>query len=200
MTIVPSEAVLGALHAVADAGRLALLRRLNEQAQPVDELVSALQIDQSKIVRDLARLREAGLVSLRTVGGKHVYCINTDGLAKFKAMMADIECAPQPVINDTRWLDALDMPEADKQILRTYTLNGTLTRLPHWEHDDTLVILRWLASLFAPDRHYTELEVNAILRPVYEADFVGLRRDLIDLGYLHRERDGSSYWRAADAS
>ena len=31
-----------------------------------------------------------------------------------------------------------------------------------------LVILRWLATFFQPDRLYSEAEVNAVLKAVYE--------------------------------
>jgi hypothetical protein len=34
-----------------------------------------------------------------------------------------------------------------------------------------------------------------VLKSVYEADFVSLRRDLVDFGYLRRERGGGKYWR-----
>jgi hypothetical protein len=60
------------------------------------------------------------------------------------------------------------------------------------------VILRYLATLFEAGRTYTEAEVNTILKSVYEPDYVGLRRDLVDFRYLRRERSGSSYWLAPD--
>lgn len=59
-----------------------------------------------------------------------------------------------------------------------------------------MIILCWLVSLFEKDRFYTELEVNEILKEVYEVDFVALRRDLIDFGFLRRERGGGKYWKA----
>jgi hypothetical protein len=40
--------------------------------------------------------------------------------------------------------------------------------------------------------------VNAILKSVYEPDFVSLRRDLVDFGYLRRERGGGKYWLATE--
>ena len=55
------------------------------------------------------------------------------------------------------------------------------------------VILRWLATLFEPERLYTEAGVNAILKQVYPNDHVSLRRDLVDLGYLRRDRAGGKY-------
>ncbi|MFJ3876404.1 DUF2087 domain-containing protein [Streptomyces sp. NPDC090077] len=50
-------------------------------------------------------------------------------------------------------------------------------------------------TLFAPDRAYSEPEVNDALRTVHE-DCSALRRYLITSGRLTRTRDGSSYRRA----
>lgn len=50
-------------------------------------------------------------------------------------------------------------------------------------------------TLFAPDRAYTEPEVNDALRTVHE-DCSALRRYLITSGHLTRTRDGSSYRRS----
>ena len=57
-----------------------------------------------------------------------------------------------------------------------------------------LAVLRLLAEQFEPGRRYHQDEVNALLGEVW-SDPVALRRDLIDLGFLSRENDGSAYWR-----
>lgn len=51
-------------------------------------------------------------------------------------------------------------------------------------------------TLFAPDREYTEPEVNDALRTVHE-DCSALRRYLVETGRLTRTRDGRTYRRAA---
>jgi hypothetical protein len=56
------------------------------------------------------------------------------------------------------------------------------------------VILRYLVEQFDYDRKYTEKEVNEIIG-AFNEDISGLRRDLISVGFLDRERDGSVYWR-----
>jgi DNA-binding CsgD family transcriptional regulator len=56
-----------------------------------------------------------------------------------------------------------------------------------------LVVLMQLAKRFAPDRRYTEKEVNEVLKAAWP-DFATLRRYLIEYGFLDRERDGSAYW------
>lgn len=54
--------------------------------------------------------------------------------------------------------------------------------------------LHRIAEEFDPAKRYTEKEVNELLLPIYD-DFSSLRRELVDYGFVARERDGSAYWR-----
>lgn len=56
-----------------------------------------------------------------------------------------------------------------------------------------MAILRHILKKFAASKNYTEKEVNAILKPIYD-DYVLLRRQLIEYGFMERTQDGSSYW------
>ena len=61
---------------------------------------------------------------------------------------------------------------------------------------DQLAILTYLLSSIEPDRTYTEREINALLNAHHTfEDPALLRRELVDLGWVGRTRDGSSYWR-----
>ena len=57
-----------------------------------------------------------------------------------------------------------------------------------------IVILRQVAAQFEAERQYTEPEVNAILKDIWE-DFATMRRYLIEYGYLDRTKDGKTYWK-----
>lgn len=57
-----------------------------------------------------------------------------------------------------------------------------------------IVILRQVAAQFEPERKYTEPEVNAILKDIWD-DFATMRRYLIEYGYLDRTKDGKTYWK-----
>lgn len=188
---------LAMLKALADESRLTLLRLLNEQEYSVGELAQQVNLGEPTVSHHLARLREVGFVTLRMAGNQRFYRINETGLAKFKQLAAAIEQAPpvsEPVLSDGQWIDELGWSETDRQVLRDHTSGGQITHLPS-KQKKLLVILRWLATLFEPDRLYSEAEVNSILRAVYEEDYVSLRRDLVDLGFLRRERGGGKYWR-----
>ncbi len=60
-----------------------------------------------------------------------------------------------------------------------------------------IVVLRRISACFEPDRHYSEREINDILRPIYD-DFVLIRRYLIEYGFLQRTKDCREYWREAE--
>jgi biotin operon repressor len=186
------------LKALADESRLKLLSLLYANEHTVGDLAQQLQLSEPTVSHHLSKLRDMGFVNLRMAGNQRFYRVNERKLAEFKQLVADIEqlpAVPERVVSDNRWIDALDWDEADKQVLREYTISGRLKKLPVKRQKKTLVILRWVATLFEPDRLYTEPEVNVVLKSVYEADFVSLRRDLIDFGYLRRELGGGKYWR-----
>lgn len=55
--------------------------------------------------------------------------------------------------------------------------------------------LSYLASKFEADREYTEKEVNALLKQWHTfSDWAMLRRDLVDAGFLNRDKNGGLYW------
>ncbi len=59
-----------------------------------------------------------------------------------------------------------------------------------------LRLLEYLASFFEIERIYSEKEVNhLLLQQLTASDYATIRRDLCDLRYLQRERNGSRYWR-----
>lgn len=70
--------------------------------------------------------------------------------------------------------------------------DGPLSSFPTREKRK-VAILHHLVERFSLGQTYTEKEVNAILRPIY-ADYVLLRRYLIEYGFLDRTSDGGSYW------
>lgn len=194
-----NELVMDMLKALADESRLALLRLLNEGERTVGDLAEKVNLGEPTVSHHLAKLRAAGLVTLRMAGNQRFYRVHGDGLARFKRLVADIEQfppRPEPVSpDDDAWIAALGWEAEDQQILRDHTSGGKLTHLPN-KQKKTGVVMRWLATLFQPDRLYSEQEVNAVLKTVYEEDFVSLRRDLVDYGYLRRERGGGKYWLA----
>jgi hypothetical protein len=82
-----------------------------------------------------------------------------------------------------------------RDIVLTYFkegLDGPLHTFPTKEKRK-IVILRHLVSRFKTGKRYTEKEVNAVLQNAF-ADYVTLRRYMIEYGFMDREPDGSAYW------
>ena len=186
------------LKALAEENRITLLRLLNQQEYSFGDLAASMNLSDPTVSHHLTRLRQAGLVSLRTAGTQRFYRINQNGLARFKQLAAEIE--KMPIIQattpaDDTWINALNWPDEDRKVLRDYTQGSQLLRIPN-KHKKWLVILRWLATLFKADVLYSEKEVNAIMAEVHPSDYATLRRGLVDMGYLRRERGGGKYWLA----
>ncbi len=71
---------------------------------------------------------------------------------------------------------------------------GRIKQLPA-RREPRLAVLSYLADKFEC-RDYTEKEVNAIIESWHTfGDYFVLRRELIDSGLMHREPDGSRYWK-----
>lgn len=202
VTQADKKQLLEMLKALADENRLVLLQLLSDQEIAVGDLAERVGISEPTVSHHLSKLRETGLVTLRMDGNKRYYRANTDGVRKFKQLASTIDQPAQPEETpqpDNSWIAALGWPEADQEVLRAYTKNGKLVQIPplNKKRQSFLLILRWLSTLFEPDRMYTEPEVNAVIRKVND-DPAGLRRDLVDWGFLRRERGGGKYWLAPE--
>lgn len=71
-------------------------------------------------------------------------------------------------------------------------IDGPLLKFPKKEKQK-LATLRVIIKRFEIEKMYSEKEINEVLKNVY-ADFVTLRRYLIESGFLDRKDDGSEYW------
>jgi predicted transcriptional regulator len=188
--------LLAMLKTVADESRLLMLRLLNQREYSVGGLAERVELSEPTVSHHLTRLHNVGLVTLRMAGNQRFYRVNESGLARFKKQVAEIEKIPwEAQVSDNSWIETLGWAAWDQRVLSDHTVNGKLTYMPP-KQKKLLVVLRWVASLFQADTLYTEPEVNAILKGIYEQDYVTLRRDLVDFGYLRRERGGGKYWLA----
>lgn len=85
--------------------------------------------------------------------------------------------------------------EKKEKVLQNYFKNGLdkgIEVIPS-EEMKKIIILEHILKRFDTERKYHESEVNEILKSV-NADFVSLRRYLIEYGFMERTNDGSIYW------
>ncbi|MFB9239873.1 DUF2087 domain-containing protein [Plantactinospora siamensis] len=78
------------------------------------------------------------------------------------------------------------------RVLRTFLPDGRLVSMPA-RAGKRRVLLEHIVTFFEPGVRYPESEVNLKLRAIYPADWVALRRYLVDERLLDRA-DGL-YWR-----
>lgn len=87
------------------------------------------------------------------------------------------------------------MKEIPKDIKNFFDEEGRLEVWPG-KRKKQLLTLEFIAGLFQVGREYTEKEINELLEKVHTFnDAALLRRELFELGYLNRKKDGSSYWK-----
>ncbi len=198
MSIVMTQQwLLEIFKALGDENRLQMLQWLAESECNPSTLAEKLSLTEPTISHHLAKLREARLVTLRMEGNNHFYRANASTLTLFKNAVQSVEKIPasHPVETDRRWLDLLPdtFSDDERKQLGDMTFNGILKRIPSKQAKLGLV-LRWIATKFEADRLYTEPEVNTIIKTVFPSDHTTLRRDLVDYGFLRRERGGGKYW------
>jgi len=181
------ETLLDFFKALADANRLRLIGLLAQKESSVEELAAVLDISASTVSHHLSKLAEIGLVSARAEGYYSVYRLETETLTGMAKRMLSEETLPEAAKD-------LDREAYDRKILKDYLNDdGTIAQLPT-NRRKLDVILRYLAEQFEVGKTYTEKQVNQVIGALNE-DISGLRRDLISVGLLGRERDGSAYWR-----
>lgn len=182
-----TDALLAFFKALADANRLKIVGILAQNEASVEDLAVLLDVSASTVSHHLAKLGRIGLVSARADGYYNIYRLETNALENMAKSLLAKETLPE-VASD------LDRNAYDRKVLKdTLNPDGTIQKLPTNQRKLD-VVLRYLAECFAFNQQYSEKEVNEIIGALHE-DISGLRRDLITVGLLERERDGSAYWR-----
>jgi len=181
------DELLAFFKALSDATRLRLVGLLAQKESSVEELAAMLDVSPSTVSHHLGKLSEIGLVSARAEGYYNIYSLNTGVLQAMSQRMLSKDTLPD-VARD------LDREAYDRKVLKDYLAeDGRIAQLPT-NRRKLDAILRYLVEQFDYDRKYMEKEVNEIIG-AFNEDISGLRRDLISVGFLDRERDGSVYWR-----
>jgi hypothetical protein len=169
------------LTALASPARLRLLCTVAERAAAGQDcslaaVGAALDVPVKALLKDVARLQECGLLTLR-------------GDRTLGADLGPLKAAAGALVGDLPIAGLLSTaPE-----LQRYFANGRLTELTV-DHSVKLKLAPLLAKLLPDDRALTEAEVNAVLNQVHD-DHAALRRMLVDLGQLTRD-GGTNYRRA----
>ena len=84
------------------------------------------------------------------------------------------------------------MVVSEEAVFSAFVKDGRITAMPV-KRAKRLMLLDHVAGLFDIGVHYTEQDVNQVLRTKFD-DYVALRRYLVDEGFL--DRANGEYWRS----
>jgi hypothetical protein len=177
--------MLDFIKALANMDRLKIVGFLAQNPATADEVGHALSLSPRQVFNHLAFLEFAGVIHKK---GER-YAIDrkkVEQLAREQSQGKLPKYAPPESETDER-----------ARVLATFIEpDGSIRQIPNSRTQPRRfkIILEHVAASFVPGRVYREKEVNDILRSLH-ADTAGLRRDLVDHGFLARKRDGSAYWR-----
>ncbi len=168
--------------ALSDPKRLLILALLAEEDQPLygQAIAERLDVTPQTISHHLQILKNGGLVREERRGNAYRY---------YMLDRARIQQIRETYFADDH-LGLLSSAESRSQIIATFFQDGRLLSVPV-QHTKRRVVLEELTQRFVWGYIYSELDVNALLKPIYD-DVASLRRALIDEQLLAREH--GRYW------
>ena len=180
------QSLLQFFKVLADENRLKMLGILANGERSVEELAALLQLRAPTVSHHLARLKEIGLVGMRSDGNTHYYWLDTDALRKTNKHLLTPEKMATLV-------DDVEGDAWERKVLRDFFDGPRLKEIPASRKKRT-VILKWFAQLFEYGVIYKEAQVNEIIQRHHE-DTAFLRRELISAKEGLMQREGGLYWR-----
>ncbi len=180
--------ILDFVKALAHADRLKIVGMLAQRPTRLADITEGLSLPTRQVFKHLAFLEFVGLVHKKG----EIFELDTNGLEtlarrQFEGKHSAYGSKPDLV------------KDQQKILARFLNSDGTIRQVPNsrTQADKFRIVLEYILAAFEPGTFYTEMEVNSILLRNNE-DVAGLRRDLVDVGMLARERDGSKYWRCPE--
>lgn len=178
------ETLLNFFKVLANENRLKILGILSTRECSVEELAVLLSVKEPTISHHLNHLKSLSLVDMRVIGNDHLYRLNTKVLQSMNREVFVEEKLPSLA-------EDVDYSAYDRKVFSAFLEGDQIKAIPSG-YKKRLVIYKWLAEKFEFDKQYQEVEVNDIISQ-YHPDYASFRRDLVDLGFMARER--GVYWR-----
>lgn len=169
---IPIEDRVQLLKTIADETRLRILGLIADQPRSGKQLADALGLTAPTISHHMRKLMAAGIVSEERDAQRHLYSLNNQLLGSLRT--SDQEKST-PTARDDR-----------ARVMRHFFKDGKLVTIPA-ARKQRVIVLQYLLEQFDPQRLYPEREVNELLES-YNEDYATLRRELVDYGYLVREK------------
>lgn len=183
--------MLDYVKAMSDPDRLKVIGALTPGPRSAAQVAEAVGLTFRKTMNHLSFLEFLGIVRAHPAEKKQ------DALYELDATILERLARQQFEVQPAAEAPVPEVSEGRREDLGAYlNPDGSIRRIPNTrtQTEKFALLMDYLAGAFETGRTYSEREVNAILKR-FHADVAGLRRDLVDMGRLARERDGSKYWR-----
>lgn len=172
---------------LADATRLRIVGLLAVEERSVDELATLVEVRPPTVSHHLSKLKKLGLVAVRSEGSTRWYRLEIEAVER----LAREVLAGEGLTSIGDEVEAAAEDAYALKVMQTFMEGDRITQLPRqWRKK--LVLVRYVAQQFEADRTYTEPEVKAVIAPIH-ADHVTLRRLLVDVGWMVRDKAGREY-------
>jgi DNA-binding MarR family transcriptional regulator len=178
------QTLLAFFKALSNESRLKIIGVLAEREATVGELAALLELREPTVSHHLHQLKELGLVAARAEGNSRIYRLEAAELERMsKRVLSPASLsAAAATVDEGAW---------ERKVLRSFMEGERFVSIPA-SRKKREVLLRWLAERFPRGERLGELEVNALIKR-HHPDCATLRRELVGMGLLQRER--SVYWR-----
>ncbi len=181
------------LKVIADETRLRILGAIAEHPHTGKELAARLSLTPPTISHHMRKLTAAGVVVAESDAQKQIYSLNSDLLlASRRAPVGQVIERSRP---DGETLNKDDAFRA--KTIRDFFDGERLKTVPA-QRKRRVIVLQHLVERFDPDLTYSEREVNDLLRSAHD-DVATLRRELVDYGFMQRDRGIYQVTRGAPA-
>jgi biotin operon repressor len=181
------------LKVIADETRLRILGAVANAPLTGKELAEQLNLTPPTISHHMRKLVDAGIVIAESDAQRQWYALNTEFLmaarrVPFAATTAEAAGVPGDSDDDARFRS---------KVLKDFFVGGRLKEIPA-QRKRRVIVLQHIVTLFEIGRSYPESEVNELLRPAHD-DVATLRRELVDYGFMQRDRGIYQVTRGAPA-
>jgi biotin operon repressor len=168
------------LKVIADESRLRILGLLAEGPLVGKEIAASLELTPPTVSHHMRKLVDAGIVTAASDAQMQRYALNSDLLLDLRR--TPLAAPPPNLVADGQTEEGAFRAK----VLKNFFDDGRLKSIPA-QRKQRVIVLQHLVERFDPARTYPEREVNDLLRPAHD-DVASLRRELVDYGFMTRER------------
>lgn len=177
------ERMVEVFKALGDPSRLRVLGLLAERPRTGKELGDLLALGAPTVSHHVAKLVDAGLVTVTRDGQSRIYALNETALQTLTRLIAARDASTGAITASSGEADQAARERA--KTIRDFFDGPRLKQIPA-ARKKRVIVLQQLLLRFDPERDYPEKEVNGLLREAHE-DVATLRRELVDYGFMTRE-------------